>query len=339
MDTFTQIILGASVGEAVAGKKAGNLAMFYGSLAGTIPDLDVLANPMLPEIQQLIVHRSFSHSFFFAFLFAPVAGYVVSKIHKKSEANFRDWTLIFLLGIITHFLLDGFTTYGTQMLWPFSDFRVSWNSIFVIDPFYTIPFFIFTFAALFFKRTSRKRAIINYTGLCLSSLYLLLTVVNKQYINSVFEDAAANAGIKYERYISMPTPLNNFLWRAVFQNGDDFYEGYYSLFDENQNISFNHIEGNHNLVQEYEESYVLRKLKWFSDNYYTITNEDKNLYFNDIRFGAIGSWNGKKAANLFSFRLIPDKELDVVRGEGGREINSEIFNDFIRRIAGEKTTD
>jgi inner membrane protein len=45
MDSLTQIVLGASVGEAVAGKKIGNKAMLWGAIAGTIPDLDVLLNP------------------------------------------------------------------------------------------------------------------------------------------------------------------------------------------------------------------------------------------------------------------------------------------------------
>ena len=41
MDSLTQIVLGAAVGEAVLGKKVGNKAMFYGAIAGTVPDLDL----------------------------------------------------------------------------------------------------------------------------------------------------------------------------------------------------------------------------------------------------------------------------------------------------------
>jgi len=42
MDSITQIVLGAAVGDAVLGKKIGNRAMVWGAIAGTIPDLDVL---------------------------------------------------------------------------------------------------------------------------------------------------------------------------------------------------------------------------------------------------------------------------------------------------------
>jgi inner membrane protein len=42
MDSLTQIVLGAAVGEVVLGKKIGNRAMVWGAVGGTIPDLDVL---------------------------------------------------------------------------------------------------------------------------------------------------------------------------------------------------------------------------------------------------------------------------------------------------------
>ena len=44
MDSLTQIVLGASVGEAALGRKVGNRAMVWGAIAGTIPDLDVISN-------------------------------------------------------------------------------------------------------------------------------------------------------------------------------------------------------------------------------------------------------------------------------------------------------
>ena len=72
MDSLTQIVLGASMGEAVAGKKIGNRAMVWGAIAGTIPDLDVFGGVfgMSPE-DSLAFHRGISHSIFFAVL-APL---------------------------------------------------------------------------------------------------------------------------------------------------------------------------------------------------------------------------------------------------------------------------
>ena len=38
MDSVTQIVLGAAVGELVLGRKVGNKAILWGAIAGTIPD-------------------------------------------------------------------------------------------------------------------------------------------------------------------------------------------------------------------------------------------------------------------------------------------------------------
>ena len=119
MDSLTQIILGAAVGEAVLGKKVGNKAMLYGAIAGTIPDLDVLARYFVDTVTATEWHRGFSHSIFFSVLFAPIFGWLVWKLNSKSEATFKDWSWLMFWGLFTHPILDTFTTWGTQLFWPF----------------------------------------------------------------------------------------------------------------------------------------------------------------------------------------------------------------------------
>ena len=83
MDSLTQIVLGAAVGEVCLGKKIGNRAMFWGGLAGTIPDLDVFALFWLSPLDSLVTHRGFSHSFVFAFLFAFLMAYLVKRYYDS----------------------------------------------------------------------------------------------------------------------------------------------------------------------------------------------------------------------------------------------------------------
>ena len=71
MDSLTQIVLGAAVGEVVLGKKIGNRAMIWGAIGGTIPDLDVLANLFMNDLDAMSVHRGITHSIFFSVV-APV---------------------------------------------------------------------------------------------------------------------------------------------------------------------------------------------------------------------------------------------------------------------------
>jgi inner membrane protein len=82
MDSLTQIVLGASVGEAVLGKKLGNRAMLWGAIAGTIPDLDVFIKFFTDEITSTELHRGVSHSLVFSVLMAVFLGWLVNKNEK-----------------------------------------------------------------------------------------------------------------------------------------------------------------------------------------------------------------------------------------------------------------
>ena len=178
MDSLTQIVLGAAVGEAVLGKKVGNKAMLYGAIAGTIPDLDVIARYFVDTVTATEWHRGFSHSILFSVLCAPLFGWMVWKLHSKAGASWKDWSWLFFWGLFTHPILDAFTTWGTQLFWPF-DVRLAFQNIFVIDPLYTLPFLIFLVLSAFEKRTSINRGRYSRLGLIISSSYLVLTLVLK----------------------------------------------------------------------------------------------------------------------------------------------------------------
>src|SRR5690606_30258481 len=139
MDSLTQIVLGAAVGEAVLGKKIGNKAMLYGANAGTIPDLDTFTSYATATVSALEIHRGCTHSILFSVVFVPIFGWLVSRYEKR--ANFKDWSWLFFWEFLTHPLLDAHTTWGTQLFWPF-DLRLAYKNIFVIDPLYTLPFLI-----------------------------------------------------------------------------------------------------------------------------------------------------------------------------------------------------
>ncbi|HET8754112.1 MAG TPA: metal-dependent hydrolase, partial [Salinimicrobium sp.] len=175
MDSLTQIVLGAAVGEAVLGKKAGNKAMLYGAIAGTIPDLDTFAGYFVDPVTAIEIHRSFTHSIVFALAFAPIFGWLISKIEKKAGLGWKEWSWLMFWGLFTHPILDSFTTWGTQLLWPLKT-ELAFKSIFVIDPLYTLPFLTFLILAMRQKRTSPKRRKYNRLGLIVSSCYLLLSV-------------------------------------------------------------------------------------------------------------------------------------------------------------------
>lgn len=139
MDSLTQGVLGAAIGEAILGEKMGNKGALVGAIVATIPDLDVILYLFYDQFEMLSIHRGFSHSIVFSTLGAFLIAFILSKIKWFYNIKFRIQLLFSWLALFTHILLDTFTAYGTQLLLPFSDVRLGFDSINVVDPIYTVP--------------------------------------------------------------------------------------------------------------------------------------------------------------------------------------------------------
>lgn len=332
MDSLTQIVLGAAVGEAVLGRKVGNKAVLYGAIAGTIPDLDTFAGYFTDTITAIEIHRGLTHSIFFSIIAAPIFGYLISKIERKSGVGWKDWSWLMFWCLFTHPILDAFTTWGTQLFWPL-DIRMAFKSIFVIDPLYTIPFLIFLILAMRRKKEDPKRAKFNRLGLIVSSSYLLLTLVLKFFAHQNFTQDLDKQGIFYSRIDTRPAPLNTILWTANAEAENDFLIGYYSFFDDEM-IRFESVPKNHEYLGSLKNDKNVQRLIDISQGWFTISEEDGNLYFNDLRFGKLNP-SDEDSGFVFSYKLIP--EQGTVRAE---EVSKQprdgkrIVKDLWERIQG-----
>lgn len=300
MDSLTQIVLGASVGEAALGKKVGNKALLYGAIAGTIPDLDVMFGSFTDTITAIEWHRGFSHSLLFCVLMAPILGWLVNKLERKANLGWKPWAKLFFLGLFTHPLLDAFTSWGTQIFWPFKT-RVALNSIFVIDPLYTLPFLILTVAVLFYKRQSKTRRRLNWTGIVISTTYLLATLVIKGIADQRFEQALQDQGIAYTQMSTRPAPLNTILWNANIDTPNEYLIADYSLFDT-EPIRFKAYPKKRNESRKLMEYPNIQRLIAISEGWYTLEKKDNSWYFNDLRFGLIPKKDGTSFF-VFSYHL------------------------------------
>ncbi|MDO6597426.1 metal-dependent hydrolase [Oceanihabitans sp. 2_MG-2023] len=303
MDSLTQIVLGAAVGEAVLGKKVGNKAMLYGAIAGTIPDLDVFASFFTDTVSALSIHRGFTHSIVFSIFFAPVFGWLVSRYEKFKD--FKSWSWLFFWAFVTHPILDAHTTWGTQLFWPM-DMRLAFKTIFVIDPLYTLPFLFFLILAMRQKRTSNKRRLYNNFGLLLSSFYLLLTFLFKGIAFKQFEKALQNQHVEYLQLDTRPSPLNTILWSANVEIEDAYLLGNYSFFDS-QPISFETYPKRHYLLGNLIKNEKVQRMIAISEGWYTISEKEGVLYFNDLRFGLL-SLKPKADNFVFQYKI----EVDTI---------------------------
>jgi inner membrane protein len=313
MDSVSQIALGAAVGEACLGKKIGNRAMFYGAIAGTIPDLDVFIGKYYSAVRALELHRGFSHSFIFCIIAAPILGVLLRKLYwrKFGQVSFFDWTMMFFMGLATHPVLDCFTTWGTQIFWPMET-RVAFKSIFVIDPVYTVPLLLCLVFAMRKPKESRKRARYNWFGLGFSCSYLMLTLVlHAQGFNGV-KESLNKQGISYKRLEVRPTPFNSLLWASTVERDEDYLIGYYSLLRPNEKVNFISYPKNWHLLKDYLSHDELLRLTKITKNYYTVIDGGDYLQLNDLRFGN-RSINKKDDRFIFSYKVpkVADKSFMI----------------------------
>ncbi len=342
MDSLTQIVLGAAVGEVVLGKKIGNKAMVLGAIAGTIPDLDVLLGPFVNMVDKLYFHRSFTHSIFFAIIFAPLFAWLSLKIIRKFKdgqtVTFKEMGWLYFWGFFTHALLDCFTTWGTKLFYPLTDYAVSFYSIFVIDPIYTLPFIILLIIAAFHKRDSPRRAVYNWAGIILSSVYLMISVVNKNVANGVFEQNLSEQKIQQKDYISKPTIMNTVLWSISAKSDSGFYLGLHSLLDKTPKVDFRFEPQNKELLNPYLPNERLERLLGITKGYYTVEKAAKGVYINDLRFGEFNGWQGEGGEFVFVYHVWQEDdkqgELQFEQKEYGMKQGTAELSEFWERLNG-----
>lgn len=338
MDSITQAALGAAVGEAALGRKAGYRAALMGAIIGTIPDLDILANPLMDEITQLGWHRGYSHSILVNAMLGPILALLLYRFYGK-YASVRQWAIFAWLVLFTHIALDSFTVYGTQLFLPFSNYMVGFNSIAIIDPIYTVPLLIGILISLLLRRSSSARRWTNYAALAISSLYLLVTVGIKFHVGSVVEQSLYRQDIPHQRYMTAPTLFNAVLWRVTVEVDDGYWVGYYSLFDSDENIDWRLIARNDELIEPYKNTRAVKRLLWFSNGYYAVSKEAGELRFHDLRFGEIQTDYDRPGRFIFTWDMNISETawgriVSISRPEFAFENSGEAFDALLARIKG-----
>ncbi len=336
MDTITHTVLGACLGEVIAGKRLGKKAMLIGALANNLPDIDVVTSFWTSPAHELMVHRGITHSILFALIVSPLFALAFQKKFSSYDVSFKRWLVLIGSGLFLHILIDAFTAYGTGWFEPFSNYRVTFNTLFILDPLLSIPLIVGSVILLILKRNSYpKRRRVAYVCLWISVLYLMITISIKVYVNHVIERDLTSKNISHQAFMVTPTPLNNLLWYSAVKSGDDFYTGYYSILDKSTTVNWEFFHKNDSLLVPLKDLEDVRDLMHFSKNYYCMSKKDSILTFSDIRFGQVGGWYIKQAPFVFNFELQMKKGNPLSLQQGRfKSFNSKDLGLLMDRVKG-----
>ena len=283
MDPISQGTLGGLVPTAVWKPNQIRTCVVLGCLAGLAPDLDVFISSTSDPLLFLEYHRQFTH----ALLFIPVGALFVATICypvSRRWMRFKHSYLVCLLGYGTHGLLDSCTTYGTQLFWPFSDYRVAWNVVSIIDPILTVPLLLLLIIAVVKKRPAFARV-----GVAWLVLYLSFGLIQHERAIQEGLRLAQERGHSTTMLSAKPTFANLIAWKIIYLD-----DGVFHVDAIRTGFSIRRCGGTTatqlNLDEHFpwldatsQQAIDIERFSWFSQDYVAIDPKDEQRII-DMRY-------------------------------------------------------
>lgn len=330
MDPVSQGVVGASLPQAVENnRRYQRWAFTIGFLSGMAPDLDILIRSSQDPLLALDFHRHFTHSL----IFIPVGALLCSLFFYplfKSKLTFKRIYVYALLGYGTHALLDSCTSYGTRLFWPFSDLRVAWNNVSVIDPLFTIPMLSLVLFGYLKRKPVFARAALIY-GLS----YLALGLVARDQAEAIGMSLAQSRGHKVERITAKPSFGNIILWKVIYQSEGRYYIdavklGFEPEITHGESVKKLHIATDLPWLEAHRQSQQgidLERFRVFSDDFLVLW-PSRNNFVIDIRY----SFLPNQVDPLWGIQMKPqqlDAHVDYV---STRSLNPQVRQDFFEML-------
>ena len=302
MDPLTQGVLGASLPQSTANKSEVAVAGLLGFLAGMSADLDVLIRSSTDPLLFLEYHRQFTHSL----VFIPIGGLLCAMvlyfaIGRRRELSFLRTLKYCTAGYATHALLDACTTYGTMLFWPFSDMRVAWNTVSIIDPLFTLPII-----ALVVLAGVRKKVLLARLACVWAVVYLSLGLLQRNAAIEMGEEIATSRGHIPLRLEAKPSFGNILVWKTVYETEGRFYvdavRATFSpvVFPGDSVAKLDIARDLPWLVRSSQQAKDIERFRWFSNGYIALDPDNKYKVI-DIRYSMVPN----QLAALWSIELAP----------------------------------
>ncbi|MFP4054783.1 MAG: metal-dependent hydrolase [Phycisphaerae bacterium] len=354
MDSITQGMLGAATAQLGFRQKLGRDATWVAAFAAYSPDLDSFIAPVLGSLgyvdpfASMLYHRWITHSLLMipltALLFAGPwwlvrRGYARYKRRRgeQQEAPSSPFGLLFLCCLVaaaTHAPLDWCTSYGTQLLSPFTDARYAIDVVAIVDIIYT-PLLILTLLVCFIVRRGRKNihrkatVVIGAAGLLLSTGYLC---VGRWMHNRAVAEALQELNLQpqqVKRAEAYPMIGTIFLWQAVVETPEDWHIVRVHHFADPQGPrkTLHYAKPPENeWIRRARQTRGFRIYNWFSDDMvrfsHTRTSDGSHVVtMNDMRYAFYN--NGGRSIWPVTVTFPPgggEPVVERLRGRPGRDM-------------------
>jgi len=294
MDPLSQGVLGASLTQTFSNKKNIVFVFIIGCLSGMFPDVDIF-------------FRS-NHGLFFRLI----------------PFGFLKTWLFATMGYATHGLLDACTSYGTQLFWPFSNERISWNNISIIDPLFTIPVLIFLIFSLIKRRSFWSKIALGW-----ALFYLIIGFTQNHRAEQVAKKIITERNHAPEIISVKPSFGNLILWKIIYQHNDYFYIDAVNIGPKKEIFigqkikKFNKSDLSYfNDLSENQKDRFL----WFSQDFVAV-NPQNEYELLDIRYSNLPNEIG----GLWGIHLTPNSE-EHVKFKSNRSLQKRDFKKFFQMI-------
>jgi len=328
MDPLSQGVIGASLSQSFSNNRNIFFVFIVGFLSGVFPDIDILFRSNHDPLLFLEFHRQFTHSL----IFIPLGGFIFTLIFyglffKLIPFGFLKTWLFATLGYGTHGLLDACTSYGTQLLWPFSNERISWNNISIIDPLFTIPVLIFLILSL-----KKRRSFWAKIALGWALIYLVIGFIQNHRAEQVANEIVTQRNHHPEIISVKPSFGNLILWKIIYQ-----YNGYFyidavnigpkkEIFTGHQIKKFNKSDLSYLDDLSDVQKKDINRFLWFSQDFVAI-NPQNEYELLDIRYSNLPNEIG----GLWGIHLTPNMESHV-EFISNRSLQKRDFKQFFQMI-------
>ena len=225
MDTVTTGLAGTLIAQAGFRQRMGLVATVALTVSAVAGDADGLAR-LGDTAFYISHHRGITHSF----IGGAIMALLLAAIFYRFSTYKHYWRLAGLcyLGILVHIVTDLLTSYGTRIFLPFSDQRIAWDTLFIIDVFVSGIIILGILLSYVFKSHSIR---IARAALVLVAGYVLLAAASHQIALARLSGRVEREGVHATKLAAFPMPFGPFRWSGVVATEDATYHTLFSLLD------------------------------------------------------------------------------------------------------------